>query len=405
MKIIIPVSILCALKLTCSDAVETRSLKKKHKKKKGGQKKCLKSLPIDDEEDFNEPDWLKIIEGAFPPWKVDGECGSKKKVGGKNDVPQPKVVGSQEGKFTPCYYTKRFAGLDPILGGYPTPIDTQYPYEFAAPFLKQPGDGSVHHCAKGNNDVNIGSCPKLGADCGKDCAVITDDYGIGHIPPFVALSAVRKGYESCEHDICDDWFDFDTNGCNIKKDVLDELVYDEFGDEDKIKFPPPILIDGEPSSTYFKLEYGGDASAGPNSVSFGPHYCTKEVADEGKAWGDFCPYIHTGKNSGKYRHPHLGLAAFELWIANQCMPQKCPLTWLDSPNGKGYAPNRTKASNIVWCEMKNRKNPMSQPKVPYEWPIKDGYGIAQYGGPVKQVKGVFVNDLVAKETREYKKSS
>jgi len=35
--------------------------------------------------------------------------------------------------------------LGPALGGYPTPVDTKYVYEFAAPFLKQPGDGSVHH--------------------------------------------------------------------------------------------------------------------------------------------------------------------------------------------------------------------------------------------------------------------
>jgi hypothetical protein len=405
MKISLSVSILCALKLSYLDAAQTRYLKKKKstKSSKHGGAVCLADIPIDTEEDFGEPDWLKIIEGAFPPWKIDGDCASLKEVGGESDVPFPEVDGSQVGKFNPCYYTKRFAGLSPLLGGYPTPIDTHYPYEFAAPFFSQPGGGSVHHCSIFHHpdNFNIASCPKLGAECGPDCAIITDDYGIGHIPPFVALSAVRNGYESCKYDICNDWFDFETNGCNIKKDILDELVYNEFGDEDKIKFPPPILINGEPSSTYFKLEYGGDASAGPNSVSFGPHYCTKKVAVEGKAWGDFCPYIHTGKNSGKYRHPHLGLAAFELWIANQCMPQTCPLTWLDSPNGKDYATDSMKASNIAWCQMENNDDPMSQPESPYMWPNEDEYNLFDYASPFKQVKGVFVTDLVARETERY----
>ena len=45
-------------------------------------------------------------------------------------------------------------------------------------------DGSVHHCNIEDPTVDIGSCQKLGNDCGPDCASITDDYGIGHIPPF-----------------------------------------------------------------------------------------------------------------------------------------------------------------------------------------------------------------------------
>jgi hypothetical protein len=34
------------------------------------------------------------------------------------------------------YYTKAFAGLDPMEGGCPTPIDVKCPYEVAAPFFK-----------------------------------------------------------------------------------------------------------------------------------------------------------------------------------------------------------------------------------------------------------------------------
>ena len=69
----------------------------------------------------------------------------------------------------------------------------------------------------------------------------------------VPLAAVKNAYNSCEHDVCADWFHFETSGCNIKKSVLDELVYEYFGDGNTIKFQPPILIDGQPSTTYFKV--------------------------------------------------------------------------------------------------------------------------------------------------------
>ena len=112
------------------------------------------TIPIN-ESDFSEPDWETIIEAAFPPWanaNADGGCPRLDELGGSlvdgYEFPTP-----EDGKFNPCYYTKAFAGLDPMKGGYPTPIDTHYPYEFAAPFLKQPGDGSTHHC--GADDVNI----------------------------------------------------------------------------------------------------------------------------------------------------------------------------------------------------------------------------------------------------------
>ena len=110
--------------------------------------------------------------------------------------------------------------------------------------------------------------------------------------------------------------------------------------------------------------------------------------------GDFCPYIQTGENSGQYRHPHLALAALELWIANQCMPEKCAATWLDSPNGKDYAADSTKTTSITWAEMVDNDDPMSQPAVPYAWPnsgngIYPGYDVL-YPGDLesKDVDGV-----------------
>ena len=110
--------------------------------------------------------------------------------------------------------------------------------------------------------------------------------------------------------------------------------------------------------------------------------------------GDFCPYIQTGENSGQYRHPHLALVALELWIANQCMPEKCAATWLDSPNGKDYAADSTKTTSITWAEMDDNDDPMSQPAVPYAWPnsgngIYPGYDVL-YPGDLesKDVDGV-----------------
>lgn len=138
-------------------------------------------------DDFDEPYWEEIIKIAFPEWKEpEGGCPRLDKVGGKIVEGTGSGVGNpvtpQEGKFNPCYYTKAFAGLDPRLGGYPTPIDTKYPYEFAAPFFGQPGDGSTHHCPIGTSPLTpIQSCPKINKKCEnmKDCVEITEKYGIG----------------------------------------------------------------------------------------------------------------------------------------------------------------------------------------------------------------------------------
>lgn len=267
----------------------------------------LEAIPTNPD-DFDEPAWEAILELAFPTWAApEGGCPRLDSVGGKMDCPnkcwialvsrKPPTKSNfsgtllegytfptpEAGKFNPCYYTKAFAGLDPILGGYPTPIDTHYPYEFAAPFLKQPGDGSTHHCTSSDPLVDVGSCPKQNAapdgacDGIKDCAGITDEYGIGHIPPFVALASVKNGYNDGK-DVCKDWFHFPTSGCNIKKSALDELVYEYFGVGTTIQFQPPILIDGAPSSTYYKLEYVGESPACDDGNCRGPHYCSKEVS-------------------------------------------------------------------------------------------------------------------------------
>jgi hypothetical protein len=206
---------------------------------------------------------------------------------------------------------------------------------------------------------------------------------------------------ACEEDVCG-WFDDDINPCNINKSVLDRLVTKTFGVDGMIKFTPPKILDDlgpeDPKSTYYKLEYLGDPVACADDNCRGPHYCSKAAAEE-DVWGDFCPYIHTGENSGLYRHPHVALAAFELWIANKCRPEKCPSTWLDSPNGENYGSDKMTSTSITWSEMDNNEDPMAQPAVPYKWP-NSGNGIYPghelYGDKlIKPAPGSYVTKFVA----------
>jgi hypothetical protein len=367
-------------------------------------------LPIDTS-DFDQPDWHAIIEIAFPPWNTfDNGCPRLTEIGGELEMDHKTFPTPEEGKFNPCYYTKAFAGLDPMLGGYPTPIDTKYFYEFAAPFFKQPGDGSTHHCAmNAPPNTKIQSCPKVAPKCddgAKDCNKITDEFGIGHVPPFVPLAALKNAYMGCGEDVCE-WFNDDIDPCSIKKSVLDKLVHDTFGTEvGTIEFTPPKILPNlpatDPKSTYYKLEYLDDPDACKDNNCRGPHYCSKAAAEE-DIWGDFCPYIHTGEDSGLYRHPHVALAALELWIANLCKPTVCPSTWLDSPNGKDYG-DKTKSTSITWAEMDDNNSTMAQPVVPYKWPNSgDGIypGHELYGKyKVKPVAGSYVTKFVAVEMED-----
>ena len=363
-------------------------------------------VPIN-KDDFGQPDWAAIIETAFPAWDVPvAGCPRLDKISGSLEAGYEVFPTPVEGKFNPCYYTKAFAGLDPMLGGYPTPIDTKYFYEFAAPFFGQPGDGSTHHCPmNAPPETPVQSCPKVAPSCGegiKDCNTITDEFGIGHVPPFVPLAAVKNAFLSCQEDVCA-WFDDDLNECNIKKSILDRLVHNNFGTPDgQIKFTPPKILEdlpaSDPKSTYYKLEYLGDPEACADDNCRGPHYCSKAAA-EADIWGDFCPYIHTGENSGLYRHPHIALASLELWIANKCKPDKCPSTWLDSPNGKGYGSDKMTSTSITWSEMDDNSDPMAQPDVPYTWPnTGDGIypGKELYGDLlIKPAGGTYVTQFVA----------
>jgi hypothetical protein len=45
----------------------------------------------------------------------------------------------------------------------------------------------------------------------KDCNNnIVDEFGIGHVPPFVPLAAIKNVLLACEDDVCD-WLDNDVH--------------------------------------------------------------------------------------------------------------------------------------------------------------------------------------------------
>lgn len=121
-----------------------------------------------------------LISDAFPTWCIDEDERRIFDIDTCDD-------GSINGRFTPLYFSKQFNGMDPDLGGYPTDIDIQYEFYYAAPFLGQPCAGTSHHCPEDFDDENnCGSCPKVKTD--ND----SGPNGPGHIPPHIALAALTR---------------------------------------------------------------------------------------------------------------------------------------------------------------------------------------------------------------------
>lgn len=286
------------------------------------------------------PDIIDIIGTAFPTYEVDA-----------NGI---KIEGSS-GRWTPLYYTKRWNGLDHPLA-YPSPIDTHYVFEYAAPFLGQPGAGSPHHCLEdAPADQKVQECPKV--------ATLSDDdpiFGAGHIPPWIPLRALMDSYLKCEEDITE-WFDFDQHDCRVKPDVLLSLVrkYYPRDADGAVNYPPPVIPD---TPEYYPYEY--PSPQGP------PHWCNEAFQAEGQ-WADWCPYIYNGtlyegSDAGMYRHPHIALTALEQYLASKAIPDKCGLEWASE-----YP--LTPDSSWDWVDMESNDS-ASQPVVPYSWPENNGTG-------------------------------
>ena len=283
------------------------------------------------------PDIRTLLNTAFPVWNV-------------NDAGE-RIEGG--GKWNPLYYTKKYDGLDPSLGGYPTDIDVGYPFYYAAPFLGQPGAGTPHHCPENAPaDIKIQTCPKMETDSDNG------PNGPGHIPPPITLAAVR-------HTIKDDcpsmedmksWFDYDQYRCLMTPETLLAMVrryYPRDPETGKADYPSPADPN---SSTYYELEFPGPQG--------GAHWCTDEFV-QADHWADFCPYVYEGENAGQYQHPHISLVAVQQYLANMIMPDKCGTEW--EPIKGVYPENPDRDTSIVFPEMES-EDPWAQPMLPYNWP-------------------------------------
>lgn len=122
---------------TKDDEMDMKAKSAKNSGAKGGKTCLLEPIPTNPA-DFNEPMWEDIIETAFPSYDTPANgCPRLDVLGGELVADYTEFPVYEDKKWNPCYYTKGFAGLDPELGGYPTPLDTHYQYEFAAPFFGQ----------------------------------------------------------------------------------------------------------------------------------------------------------------------------------------------------------------------------------------------------------------------------
>jgi hypothetical protein len=162
------------------------------------------------------------------------------------DVSSAKLGGGRVGC---CYYTKRFAGLDPHPRATLPRLIQDTTAEFAAPFCSTWVD--QHHCPLTRHWIphwslsKVNKCP----DGEKDCVVIGDEYGIGHIRIRPSQpSRMKCGRRRSAETFVDLVRPVIWGRCDIKKDVLDQLFTNCFGDGTQIKFQPPILIDGAPST-------------------------------------------------------------------------------------------------------------------------------------------------------------
>jgi len=71
----------------------------------------IQKMPVN-KDDFDEPDWEKILTLAFPEWeKPKAGCPRLDSLSGNITEGFTEFPVYEEGKWNPCYYTKAFAGL------------------------------------------------------------------------------------------------------------------------------------------------------------------------------------------------------------------------------------------------------------------------------------------------------
>lgn len=361
------------------------------------------------------PAFSELLELAYPTWCIDDD---ETRI---TNVDTCAADSSPNGKWSPLYLTKQFSGADPSLGGYPTPLDIQYAFEYASPYLGQPCAGSPHHCPEDfdGSSKNCKECPTL---------TTSDDngpYGPGHVPPHISLAAVTKAYNEKSAGDVEEWFNYDQNACRILPNHLLKIVrmYYPRGVDGMTYYPPPYSVAGGSYPFEFANLAGescdkaaakhsiaaeeldcieahsgvGSTVVVPDSLEVGygsPHYCSKESAAAGVA-SDYCPYITWGPNRGKYRHPHLAYSAVETYLANKVMPDLCGTEWDDS-NYPPKADNTQAFPEMTAVDSDLRLVDHDQPT------IKDGLWIwpGPEGTMKKAVVGNFANHLCVVEGYE-----
>jgi len=295
--------------------------------------------------------WAEVVETAFPTWCIDAAENRL------NDVATC-ADGTTNGRWTPLYFTKQHGGKDPAMGGYPTDLDTRYPFYYGSAFFGQACAGGNAHCSFDfpGDKIQCGSCGKIKTD--------NDDgpNGPGHVPPHIGLAAITRAYNDGVTEDIADWFDYAQNQCRIMPHVLLAMIRKYFPRDPvtgEASYPAPFSDAGGPDGPYplefvnlvgascdaekakhpdwgnldcYEEHSGGDVNSYPDYLEAGhgsPHYCSKGLmaAEVNKDW---CPYLFFGPNRGKYRHPHVAYAAVEVWLANKVMPDKCGATWDDN---------------------------------------------------------------------------
>mmetsp|Transcript_44351 Transcript_44351/g.50082 ORF Transcript_44351/g.50082 Transcript_44351/m.50082 type:complete len:549 (-) Transcript_44351:23-1669(-) len=358
--------------------------------------------------------WTEFVEGIFPTWCIDDD--EQRILDGVGDTC---ADGSKNGRWDPLYLTKWHGGEDPAFGGYPTDIDTRYPFYYGSGFFGQACAGGNSHCSF-DFDGSKNNCAK----CGK---IVTLDHdngpnGPGHVPPHIGLASLTRAYHLGGFGDVKSWFDYEQNGCRVMPNVLLRMIRKYFprNEDGTNAFPPPFTEDGGPGSpdgtNYpYPLEFvnlvgdscdkekekfpsaecyeqhSGNKVEYPTYLKPGhgsPHYCSVGAmdADVNKDW---CPYIFFGPNRGAYRHPHIAYSAVETWLANKVMPEKCFKTW-DENDGKDYpfTPNDNSVAFPKMAKVDGHEDDPKQPSIKkgsFLWPGDEGT-------KKKAVPGVFVID-------------
>ena len=180
------------------------------------------------------------------------------------------------GKWSAVYLTKQYDGMNPALGGYPTPLDVGYPFEYPAPFFGQPGAGTPFHCPfDAPPDVDIeGSCPKVVTSADDDIE------GPGHIRSEAATQALVHAHQTCDPDL-PRWF---ASSCRTAPaDLLLAIrkVYPRSRHPTYAEYPDPGL-----PGAYTMRSLDFPSPQGP------PHFCDPDYRAT-KMWVDYCPCTQT----------------------------------------------------------------------------------------------------------------